>query len=201
MKFTQQTNSLGQFSLVWERTEYDAFPPAAEFTADHAPHVIHPDRRAVALALLFSPWAGDEMTFPGRIGPNTAHEIRKFTENASSSIGPIEYYPKGLPIGAFSGTVANQLDGLADVKKHAIYDLPNHEFNGALRTMKSLAIGTNSFMFKRHESDIVPALGVGVLFAEDLGLDEFVISADLKEEQLTSLRRLLSAVRLGLSIR
>ena len=69
MKFTQQTNSLGQFSIVWERTEYDAFPPALEFTADHAPRVIHPDRRAVALTLLFSPWAGDEMTLPAGFVP------------------------------------------------------------------------------------------------------------------------------------
>lgn len=201
MKFTQKTNPLGQFSLGWERTEYDAFPPAEAFTADHAPLTIHPDRRAVALTLLFSPWVGDEMTFPGRISPNTAYEIRSFTNSVCSSIGPIEYYPKGLPIGAHPGLVSNHLNGMNELMSPAIYDLPNHEFNGALRSMKAVALGTNSFMFKRHEGDIIPSIGVGVLFAEDLGLDEIMVNADLGETHLASLRRLLSSVRLGLSTR
>lgn len=200
MKFTQQTNSLGQFSFGWERSEYDAFPPAEFFTADHAPTSINSDRRAVALALLFAPWMGDEMIAPGRIGPNTAHEIREFTNSTTNHIGPIEYYPKGLPIGGSQGALFNELSEGMDFSSRAIFDLPSHEFNGALRSMKALAVGTNSFMFKRHERDILPSIGVAVLFAEDLGLDEIIISEQIDKSTLKAVQHLLSAVRLGLSV-
>lgn len=200
MKFTQQTNSLGQFSFGWERTEYDAFPPAELFTADHAPRSMNPDRRAVALALIFAPWVGDEMSVPGRIGPNTAHEIREYTNSTTNHIGPIEYYPKGLPIGVSQGALFNELGEDVDFKSRALYDLPSHEFNGALRSLNSLAVGTNSFMFKRHENDLVPSIGAAVLFAEDLGLDEIVINQQIDDSTLKAVQHLLSAVRLGLSV-
>ncbi|MGV0362946.1 hypothetical protein ACUY2X_12815 [Corynebacterium minutissimum] len=200
MKFSQQTNSLGQFSFSWERTEYDAFPPAEFFTADHAPRSVNPDRRAVALALLFAPWVGDEMYFPGRIGPHTAHEIREFTHLTTTYVGPIEYYPKGLPIGFAKGLVSNEMTGKVDFNSRVLFDLPSHEFNGALRSLKALAVGTNSFMFKRHEMDVFPTIAVAVLFAEDMGLDEIVIDTTMDEPTLSAVQQLLSAVRLGFSV-
>ncbi|WP_099299030.1 hypothetical protein [Corynebacterium dentalis] len=190
------SNLSNQIVFEVERTEYDAFPPVAEFILEDAPTARNPEREAVAQALMFGRWTGGEMHFAWKAGPNTINAIRRFLEPLPTYLSPIEYYPKALPIGKRS---ANLVEGWPSVLPGTIAVLPLDKFNGVIATHDSLAVSTNGFLFKISDQDIRPSLAVAVLFAEEFGIDSITLPYPVEQEEFRKLRDLLLSVRMGLN--
>lgn len=202
MKFQTDRNNQGQYRISVTLGDYDAQPPATEFTADHAPKIVSPDRFAVAVTLLFSSWCGGEMIFPQPIGPNTVSEIRKFLHPVSAHCSPIGFYPKPIPEGSRTTVAYRAKQNLAafPTRQPYLLDLPTDKYNGSVRTHSSLQVATNAFLFADNaQNEVESLLGVAVLFAEDFDIDRFALSESPSEREARRISSLLSSVRLGLA--
>lgn len=193
-----QTNNAAQFGLWATLSDYDGTPPAEALLLDHKPTHSNPDRVAVAAYLAFGRWCGGELTLPSKISPATASAIAFDAHPLHTLCQPIEYYPKALPIGQHRITLSLGLP--IDDERPTICDLPAHRWNGSLRSLSSVAVGSNSFLFRQSENDVRPILAVGLLFAEDVSADVLILETAVEPSELTRLRALLSAVRLGLEV-
>lgn len=196
MKFLNGINSSGQYSITFERSEYDAFPPVTELTLDARPEFQNPEREAVASVLLFGKFCGGDFQFSQNVGPATASAIRRFCFPLDVSVAPLEYYPKPLPIGTKSIVLS---ETLMLGNKAQIVNLPSDKFNGGFRSHDSLVVASNSFMLKKDLNDFLPSLGIAVLFAEDFEVDEIIVKENVGDTEFERCRALLSVIRLGLT--
>lgn len=196
MKISLQTLPSHQFEIRATCEEYDSTPPVSSLLIDRTPRIRQNDRDAIAAYLAFGPWASAGLTLPGRIGPATAAAIRADSGSISLDAGPIEYYPKALPIGETAVTLTRTVtSAIGDRQELAI--VPSDQWNGALATKDSLAVGANSFVFGADDS-LRSHLAVALLFAADLRTDALIIEGwTVGAEERSRLQALLGAVRLG----
>lgn len=200
MKFTFSPMPTTQFAISAELVEYDAAPPIECLLVDREPRARHNDRDAMAAYLAFGHWIGSGMTLPKPISPATAEAIQSDMRNGSSRVEPIEYYPKALPIGTTTFTLSAELSETFAARPELAV-LRADRWNGALATGDSLAFGSNAFLLS-IDGGVRAYLAVAVLFATDLGADEYDLSAwHVSEDEQMRLRALLSSVRLGATFR
>lgn len=201
MIFKQVTNPLGQWTITSERSEYDAFLPAADFALDRGPTNKNPDRLAVAITLLFGRWSANEFVLPQKVGPNTAFEIKQFLGATMVEVRPIEYYPKPLVIGVRDCKLLADGDSPENISNDDVYIrvLQSDKYNGCIQSFQGLDVASNGFLFKKSANDLIPDLATAVLFAEDLAVDNIVIDADMDDVLFKRVQGLMSAARLGLT--
>lgn len=193
MKIKRTWSNVAKVTYSVELSEYDATPPATAFTVDGFPRSLNANREAIALYLIFGHWAGEEFETPFPFSPHVAEAMIRDFRPARLLPRPIEYYPKGLPIGS---KLIECESGRPSHKINTFTDLGADQWNGSVRSHSSLSVATNSFVFKRHEEDIRPMLGSAVLFSENLGADILQVSTRLEPEKLERLTQLLASVRL-----
>lgn len=203
MKITWKSTNYGQIGFHTELQEYDAVPPAESLLLDHAPASMNPEREAIAAYLAFGHWTSGDLQLPHRLGPNTAAAIEHDIRHVAVRPSPVEYYPKPLELGMRDVRVGFDASYVRnDVPSIAV--LPASEWSGSLRSLASLAVVSNAFVFDTVASTdtsqgIRSRLAVAVLFAGDLSADTFVVDGEhipgIEREKLTAL---LLAVRLGI---
>lgn len=198
MKISKARTKSRQLGYTVELSEYDAEPPARAWLIDEAPDFINPELEAMALYLIFGHWCGGEFEVPRKMGPNTATAI------AHDSItemfcGPIEFYPKALPLG--KGCL-NVTTNLGQSGNHTLVGVPSSSWNGSVRSTNSIVVASNSDVFQLADDDARPLVALSLLFVETLNADEIrLIDSDLSDDQgrFNELRAILSQVRIGLS--
>ena len=197
MKVSLQTLPSLQFEVQVTSEEYDSAPPVSSLLIDRTPRIRQNDRDAIAAYLAFGAWASAGLTMPGRISPATAAAIRADSGSINLDVGPIEYYPKALPIGESSVTLTRSASS-SIVARPELTILRSDNWNGALATKDSLAVGANAFVFGADDS-MRAHLAVAVLLAADLRADSFVVSDhDVSKDEQARIRALLGTVRLGI---
>ena len=196
MRFSIKSNLYGRWGIRAELSEYDAIPPIQNIAYEASPLKINPEVEAAAITLLFGRFSGGELEFPHKVGPNTAKAIQRYVEPTIGFVTPIEYYPKPLPLGTMKTTVRES--NTTDLPENAFISLRSDQFNGALKTQRSMAVANNSFVLKSNVNDIRPALASAMLFAEDLEVESFVVPEGTIPN-FEEVQRLLSAVRINLS--
>ena len=195
MQFSTVSNLYGRWGIIVQRSEYDAFPPTDNLAFDAKPTKINPEVEAAALTLLFGRYSGGDLVFAHKLGPNTAVAIQRYLAPTKIFPTPIEYYPKALPLHKGGVDVWDTSDIV--VRQNAFMSVRSDVANGALNLHSALAISNNSFVFKKNESDYLPALAAAMLFVDDLEAEAFVVPRD-SIANFEQVRELLSAVRLGL---
>lgn len=200
MKVTIGPTPAHDLALTAHPGEYDAAPPVASLLLDHQPQALHPDRVALAAHLAFGRSTSGVLELPTPCSPAMAAAIRRDSDGVVDAVQPVELYPKGLPAGSVTAHLTDTLDGFSDPRRAGIAVLPSHAFNGALRTLTSVAVASNAFLLARDEHDARPALAVAVLLAEDAAVDALVLDVP-EDEETARLAALLGAARLGLVTR
>lgn len=189
-------NHLGQTGYEVELSEYDSLPPSRHLLTHGLPVNIDADREALALYLVFGPWCGGEFFVPKGMSPHTSATITRDSFPVPFQPQPIAFAPKALPSG--NHPVHVSFDPSDSGKDHSITILPNHTWLGCLRSSQSLTLGSNAFVFQHEADDLLPLVGVCILYAESLNVDSLVLPTSFASEQLSRLSTLLSAVNIGL---
>ena len=196
MRFSIKSNLYGRWGIRAELSEYDAIPPIQNIAYEASPLKINPEVEAAAITLLFGRFSGGELEFAHKVGPNTAKAIQRYVEPTIGFVTPIEYYPKPLPLGTMETTVRE--GNATELQESTFSSLRSDQYNGALKTQRSMAVANNSFLLKSNVNDIRPALASAMLFAEDLEVESFVVPEGTISN-FEEVQRLLSAVRINLS--
>lgn len=201
MKIKVEHNTYAPFSLVAERSEYDALPPVDTLQVDFTPVAVNPDRLAVAAYLAFGAYSSGEFVLPQKFSPATAEAMEQDSAPVQLRPYPVEYYPKALTVGQATASLSFELGALADGS--ALVVLPADRYNGMITSPNKLLVSSNAFLFDAlgsEEAGIRARLAVAVLFAEDLGIDTFTVDgSSIAPTERQALVRLLSACRLGLA--
>lgn len=187
---------LGRTGYEVELSEYDSLPPTRHLLTHDLPIKIDADREAIALYLVFGPWCGGEFFVSEAMSPHTSSTITRDSFPVPVQPQPIAFAPKALPSG--NRPVHISFDPSNSGKNNSITVLPNHTWLGCLRSPRSLTLGSNAFVFQQKSDDLLPLVGVCILYAEFLNVDSLVLPASFDPEQFSRLSTLLSAVNLGL---
>lgn len=195
MKIARRWSNVGNVTYQIELSEYDAVPPSDQLFVDGLPRSVNRDREAVALYLVLGHWVGEEFSGPFPFSPHVADAIQSDFHPARLIPSPIEYYPKGLPIGTRIVTCCSDL---SELNHNCFADLRSDAWNGSIRGLDNLAVASNSFLFMRHSEDVRPNLGMAVMFSENIDADVLQLSTPIETDEFKKLSRLLAAVRLEL---
>lgn len=196
MKFNRARTKTRQIAYSVELSEYDANPPVPQLLLDDLPLKLNPELEAISLYLIFGPWCGGEFVTPAKMGPNTAATI------SSDAIpdffcGPIEYYPKALPLGVTTVRVTDTLRRIDEC--NTISCLDSTQWNGSIRSLGSLAVASNYRSFMRYAGDPRPLIGVALLFAEEMNANTLVFpKGTFEASEFKRYLKLLQAVRMEL---
>ncbi|WP_295645507.1 hypothetical protein [uncultured Corynebacterium sp.] len=195
MRIEKVRTKTHRVAYVVERSEYDAHPPVPSLLVDALPNTINPELEAVALFLIFGRWCGGEFTTPQKMGPNTAAAITRYSD-IDLFCGPIEFYPKPLNLGT---KIIRLGTSISDLHANSFIALEANEWNGSMRSTDSLAVSSNYSMFQVDENDVLPLVGLALLYAETLGADQLELPGSDKDS-LQQIRDLLLEVRIGLKV-
>ncbi|GAA1184346.1 hypothetical protein GCM10009631_23400 [Corynebacterium glaucum] len=193
MKITKHKTKLRQVAYSVELSEYDAEPPSKSWVFDDLPWRVNPELEALALYMIFGPWCGGEFTVPQKFGPNTASLIAQHSGIAMFP-GPIEFYPKALPLGTGLTHVS---DSIRDIGPNSLVCLDSSEWNGSLRSTSSLVVASNTGFFRTSERDVRPLIAAAILLAGELDARTLKILPAF-EAQLEPFQMLSSAAGLSL---
>lgn len=192
--------------------EYDATPTVERLFIDGMPINVTPDRFGVAAALAFGRWTAGHLTLPYAVSPTVAEAIQEFSSPTRLMVEPIEYDAKALPVGL--GSLLLSTDEVAPAlpdnewgePRKIIFNVRRSDiWAGTLSNLDCYTSCSNAWIFPGAEASayerIQPYLAWAVLFAESLQADSIQLPSnlDLAEVDVTSLRDLLAACRLGLS--
>jgi len=185
LKITKHKTELRQVAYSVELSEYDAEPPSRSWVFDDLPSRVNPELEALALYMIFGPWCGGEFTVPQKFGPNTASLITQHSGIAMFP-GPIEYYPKALPLGTSTTTVS---DSIRDIGPNSLVCVDSSEWNGSLRSTSSLVVASNTGFFRTSDRDVRPLIAAAILLADELNSQTLAIlpALDLQLEQFKPL--------------
>lgn len=171
----------GGLALRATASEYDAIPLIGEIKVNAVPWTRHPDRVAVALCLMFGDDSAGafEVPDPG-CSPHVAAAIEDFLAPSVCKVFPINLTPSRIVHGetqlnlyaggsldsSFSSTVGRR-DGCEVINLRL-----SNEGVGAFMDGTEFIVSTNAILANADDSrplyGLLPALGVAVLFCEDL---------------------------------
>lgn len=201
--------------LYSEPGAYDAVPVLQEVVIDAVPWRQHPDRMAVALCLIYGASTAGvfELPMPG-CSEQVASAIEDFLSPTACTVFPVNLIPsrivrgnvvldlfwgesEGISLG--SRTVVSR-DGRTTMR---ILD----QSVGSFASEREFTVATNALLINaRGEpnqlSTALPALGIAVLFGEDLFIDQICVpnvDPNTPDEMKRKVGRLLDAVGLRLS--
>lgn len=188
-----------------DSAQYHGIPSYRNFWLDSSPKAIHPDRLAIAAFLLFGSYMSGPTQFPKKFSPAVETAMQRALDGVHSTLGPVEYYPKALPIGSrtidVSWTDLHQSRGTERGGTAYFRVERSDHYSGALRSMQGLVVASNAWIHGQSGSalsQLLPYIAAAVLFAEDLEGDTIripQITADASER--STIIDLLGSVRLG----
>ena len=191
---------------------YDGYPVFDSVLVSGSPFNVHPDRAAVALALIFSQTVAGSLKLPYGCSPHVASALRTFFEPVDVHILSIDFEPSRMPAGDPDTTLHLLAEGVndhvtGDWGRSGIVCRVRAEGAGFFAAAHELSVVTNAALIPTPYDPplvrILPALGVALLFAEDVfagtvalpGLDA---AAESDPEEWVRLSRVLDAASLRL---
>lgn len=200
----------GQVGLAVEPDDYDGTPQISHLWMDRGPKSRHWDREAVATGLVFGRYFGGEITMPHKFSPAVATGLRRMAGPVPINVGPIEYYPKGLPEGErrlhllVDEPVPEDLMEPKDQSACYLQILRSDRASGSIRRVNGLSVASNAWLHSepRAVSGLLPFIALACLFAEDLEAGTIVLppsSAGVPDEW-QEVRQILATARLGLEV-
>lgn len=212
MKIEWQGNSeAGGSAIIASPERYDAFPYIGQLMIDGRPRVVSADRLAVAATLAFGPDSSGSMEFPFPVGAATAQSIQAFLAPTWTTVGPIDFVPKALPIGVTrmhlttDASTEREIANKFDEQPTIHFDLRRSDrYSGQLMSLDHHVVVSNAWTFGQADKkrSLMAALAVGVLFAESLQTDviEFPQLGRALPEIAESVNILLQSCRLALDL-
>ncbi|MFC0675707.1 hypothetical protein [Brachybacterium hainanense] len=202
MRFTTSAADGGSWTeLLASRTDFDGHPPLDRLRLFWPLASGSPDRDAVALSLIFSPWVAGRSEHPAPFSALTEQRIVEWFQSQRiwASAGPVRI--GGLPLPR--GTRRLLLSGSPSSEREVLLRLvPSTE--GGMVQEQEVHVATNAGTLIAHAPDATSAfsmrLGVAVLLAESLSITEIVDPefAASAPEQFRAAARLVECVALGL---
>lgn len=181
MKIFWRSELNGRAGIAAEPEGYDGVPWIRELWMDRAPVALHPDRVAVAAALVFGRDAVGDLEFELPVSIGVAESIKAFCRAPSLNVTPVDYEQR--PFADGSGrmeVVTNSFSGsgqphFLDDRTLTLSVMRSDQYAGSLISSNGLLVSSNAYLHDaqthRREGTAYGSLAVGVLFAEDLGLD------------------------------
>lgn len=172
----------GRVGITANASGYDGVPWLNEFWMDASPSKLTSNRIAVAGAMIFGHQAAREIQFEKPVSAAVSEAIRQFVAKPNLNVFPVDYEQRPFPAGKGKlvvrtvDDVGGALSFARDESEGMILNvLPADQFTGRLYSVGSLSVASNAFLFDRTASArgerTLAALAMGVLFAEDLGVD------------------------------
>lgn len=208
MKIVKVTEPTGLWGLRATLEHYDATPPLDTILFDRQPRALSPDRVALAAYLVFGHLASGRFETPQWHSPGLAQSLSDDARPAWLQTEPVELYAKPLPTGRRAVRVG--VEGISELEPAADSTSDSYQLrimrsdlsSGARTTFSSLEVSSNAWLLtvaQGAERRLRIVIACGVLFAEDLEADRFVVGRGTAPTAvLERIRRLLDAVRLGI---
>lgn len=180
--------------------EFDGHPPIQRLEIGVALPQISPDRLAVGLTLVYSPWVAGVIELPTPFSALTARRIQEWFGLRHVTPGPVHGAALPLPAGRRRVPVSGS-DGAVDPARPnptlVLRSLTTAE--GVARSGESFAVASNVAMFAPPLSDKHQGLhevGLAVLLADFV--DAGVLVHESAQSNSSELTELLECVGLGL---
>lgn len=189
----------GWAEISASRTDFDGVPPLDRLRICWSLGEANVDRTALAASLIFSPWIAGRCDHERPFSALTAQRIVEWFRHHSIWVSPTPIRTGGLPLPR--GTQRFHLSGGDDESRRLIVVTPRQGSGEQGRTVR---VATNAGMLMASAPSPAVAfeirLGIGVLMAESLSVNEFVDPefAAAEPEAFTRAQKLLECVALGL---
>jgi len=158
-----------------EAGQYDGHPLFPSVTVSGAPFSLHPDREAVAAGLIFHESVAGALTLGRGCSPLMASALRKFFEPIDLHVLSIDFEPSRINMG--DSTLHVVVEGVNERSSprtdgNDVVFVVKKEGAGMLATSREVGVVSNAVLVPAPGDvpikRMLPALGVAVLFAEDL---------------------------------
>jgi hypothetical protein len=206
VRFACSLAAEGRYTHVTcEPGEYDGHPPLPFLKIGSRLRFLHPDRLAVACALMFSKWVSGSFGIEKGIGPATAAALGRFFEPGKPLFEDVSLVPAAIPIGdrdavlRVPGSRAEADESGASVRVGLADD---QAFSSHL-TPAELRFASNARIFAQEEHERTSALlALTTLFAEDFSLRRILSfrAGHAGEEEIDRQRQLLASVNIALEV-
>ena len=216
MEFTLGKTPSGRELLIEAQPgEYDAQPLLERIQIDAVPLSLHPDRLATALCLLFGRGASGSFTLPAPgCAQNVALAIERFNAPTRVGVAPVNLVPNRVGLGGEVLRLACPELGLPETpgSEGMLLSVQGPgKLIGMMATLRSLTVGTNALVLgapaRSALERILPALGIAVLFCEDLQASSILLPRSIAgggdgndASLLESVRQLLDASGLKIAV-
>lgn len=213
MKVQWTKNDFGRSGLLAVSEEGDTHPVLDTFYMDYLIENLDQDRLAIAAALVFGSYSGNRLSFGGRVSSEVARAIEAFHQPHGVRVEPVSYGENHSPHGdsvlyvSMEHGHSKSLNRLGQQRRLDVALLPTDKNSGALLTMNSLDVATNSWLHSEflslpYASDLCK-IASGVLLSADLSAAGVAICRSensLPAPILQGAQRLLDSVGLTLGL-
>lgn len=181
MKIYWKSELDGRSGISVDPEGYDGTPPLRELWLDRAPNALNADRVAIASALVFGSYVASGLEFERPVSVGVAEAIKAFCDNEGLNVAPIEYQQRPFAFG--DGVLMIEQRGpegiserhSASQRRVQLNVLRSDVYSGSLMSTNSLSVSSNAYLHDGLSSALgnsaFAVMAVGILFAEDLGLD------------------------------
>jgi len=206
LRFACSLAAEGRYTHVTcEPGEYDGCPSLPFLKIASRLRFLHPDRLAVACALMFSKWVSGSFGIEKGICPATAAALGRFFEPGRPLFEHVSLMPAAIPIGdrdavlMLPGTPAGADESAASVRVGLADD---QAFSSHL-TPGELRFASNARIFAQAEHERTAALlALTTLFAEDFSLRRVLSfrAVHAGQDEFDRQRQLLASVNIALEV-
>ena len=181
MKVFWRNELNGRSGIVVEPEGYDGTPWIKELWVDRSPIALHPDRVAIAAALVFGREVAGDLNFERPISIGAAESIKEFCNAPSLNVSPIDYEQRPFANGDGKMEILHNAISIPgsthflDSRSFSLSVMPSDQYSGSLISSNNLIVSSNAYLHdarsQKYQNASYGSLAIGVLFAEDLGLD------------------------------
>lgn len=192
MRFRWEENSFGRSGLVATPEKGDTTPVFAELWVDQVIETVHPDRLAIAAALLFHRSVAGDFRVSDPVSVEVARAIEALDPQGRLRVDAVHTRPQTLPADTtvlelgregLHGTASNQR-GVQ--RTFALSILRTDRYSGGLLSMDGLSVASNAWLHRQSGQEELagwlPYLAVAVLLSQDLGAGAVALPAGVVSE-------------------
>jgi hypothetical protein len=193
-------------ALVATPGEYDGLPLLTHVDVSALPLTVHPDRAAIAAALLFRSSVAGAFAMPPGCSPVVASAIRAWFAPVDVQVMSVEFKPSRITGG--DATLHVLAEGINDgavtrTSENDVIVRVLREGAGFVATRRELSLVSNGALLAGRALDplerALPAVAVALLFAEDLFAHRIALPGIGAGSLQERLRALLDAAALALA--
>ncbi|MCD4852202.1 hypothetical protein LN996_15400 [Arthrobacter sp. AK01] len=213
MKVQWTKNDFGRSGILAVPEAGDSHPVLETYYMDYLIENLDQDRLAIAAALVFGSYSGNRLSFTGRVSSEVARAIEAFHRTDGVRVEPVSYGENHSPHGdsilhmSSGHKHTTRSNRIGQQRRLDVALLPTDKNSGALLTMDSLDVATNSWLHSEFlpqpYADDLCKIASGVLLSTDLSAAGVAICRSgkaLPAPVLSGAQRLLDSVGLTLGM-